>query len=215
MEPLFFFFGKSNYAEVKLKITFEGLKGKNTSIEDFNEFMKCLEEIHNAVIINTQPEYHPNNKIHSIQNNTVILEYNQLKIVNLSRHNPYEIVLTFFIIKNGIAPYWTLMKILVAMCKRYGKDANDLLATLETFKTEFTGLYNKYHIVIPSSKELNLYDDKNKLYEKISFLVNKLLSNKEFSKYYNTICKTTITITNFISYLEDDTNNIINFIENI
>ena len=175
MEPLFFFFGKSNYTELKLKINFEGLKGKNTSIEDFNEFMKCLEEIHNAVIINTQPEYYPNNKINSLQNNSVILENNQLKIEKLCRHNPYEIVLTFFIIRNGIAPYWTLMKFLVAMCKRYGKDTNNLLLNIESFKTEFIRFYDKYHIVIPFSKELNLYADKNMLYEKISNSIYKLL----------------------------------------
>jgi hypothetical protein len=213
MEPLFFFFGKSNYAEIKLEITFEGLKGKNTSMEDFNEFMISLEEIHKAVIINTQPEYHTNNKTYSAHNNTVILEYNKLKIEKLCRNNPFTLVLTFFIFKNGIASYWIFMKFLVKMCKRYGKDTDKLLATIETFKTDFIRLYDKFYIVIPFSKELNLFADKNKLYEKINISVYRLLSNKEFSKHYNTICNTTITITNFISHIEDNTDEVISYIE--
>lgn len=213
MEPLFFFFFEEpSYKEIKLKLTFEGLKGKNTSIAEFNEFMMCLEEIHNRVVISTQPEYHLDKRM-NMTNNTVILDCHKLHIEHLCRKNPFEIVLTFHILKNGIAPYWTLMKILVAMCERYGKNTNDLLATIEKFKSEFNRLYDKYHSNVPYLEELDPFKNKDKLFDKIRFSTKKLLTNRDFSLYFNAICKTTITITNFISQIEDKTDEVISFIE--
>lgn len=205
MEPLFFFFGESSYTEVKLKMTFEGLKGKNSSIAEFNEFMMCIEEIHNMVVINTQPEYHRNNTI-SIMNNSAILDYHKLHIEQLCRKNPFEILLTFQIVQGGIAPYWILIKILVKMCKKYGQNTKDLLATLAAVESEFIELYRKYYSIIPFSRELSMFNDENKLYDKISSSATKLLTNRDFSVYYNAFCKTTISLTDFISYIGNESN---------
>lgn len=202
----FFFFppfnNKLKQHKVNLKLTFEAPKSSNPSLEELNLFFEAISKLHEYAIFASQPEYY-NSSFGT--RSFKILPAHELKVVHLCRQNPFEMTMVFNIIHEGVSTYWPLLKMLIRCCERYGADANTLHQNIEETKRFFEELYEKF---VRNSEysiyfdELKVYEDKDKLYSKIISKLNKLLTDKEFRKYYDFICKTSITITNFSSSIE-------------
>jgi hypothetical protein len=123
MHPLLFFFiYPDRYRKITIKLKFEASKGQNPNLEELNEFLGALSAMHEEVIIKTQPEYRENKRIslHNIQ----VLDHHKLDVINICRKNPFDLELTFFILREGLLTYWPLIKALFKFCKRYGRNHN-------------------------------------------------------------------------------------------
>jgi hypothetical protein len=201
---LFFFFSQEPYYKVKIKMTFQAPEGQNPSLEELNEFLDAISKLHEYAILNTQPEYFENHKpsIH----NSKVLEYHKLEVTQICRKNPFDVELTFYIIKEGLITYWPMIKALLFLCRRYGKNSNQLSGTIEYLRNQFERFFDLLMINSTLSKLLvflKIYDDKEKLFEKLSSNLSRLMSDPKFREYYDKFCSTSIIITNLVSIVED------------
>jgi hypothetical protein len=201
----FFFFFNKDYHQVKIKMTFEAPKGENPSLDELNEFLDAVSKLHEYVILQTQPEY-ADIKTPIMMNTSKVLDYHKLEVKHLCRKNPFDIELTFYLVQEGVVTYWPIIKALLEICKRYGKNINSLKETLQNIRNLFDALYAKYHrnlLLSVFSKSLKYLDDRNELFEKISRKFTLLMSNSKFREYYDKFCSTSITITSLVSEVED------------
>jgi hypothetical protein len=201
---LFFFFQPKPYHKVKIKITFEAPKGQNPSLDELNEFLYAISKIHEYVILNSQPEYFENHKpsIH----NSKVFDYHKLEVTQICRKNPFDVELTFYIIKEGLITYWPLIKTLLFLCKRYGKNTNQLSGTIEYLRNQFERFFDGFMLDSVLSKLLaflKIYDDKERLFEKLSSNLSRLMTEPKFREYYDKFCSTSITITSLVSEVKD------------
>ncbi len=185
-------------------MTFEAPKGQNPSLDELNEFLDAVSKIHEYVILNTQPEYFENHKP-SIHNSNVF-DYHKLKVTQICRKNPFDLELTFYIIQEGLITYWPMIKALLFLCRRYGRNANQLSGTIEYLRNRFERFFDRFMLGSVLSKILSflkIYDDKERLFEKLSSNLSRLMSDPKFREFYDKFCSTSITITNLISLVED------------
>ena len=185
-------------------MTFQAPIGENPSLEELNEFLDAVSKLHEYAILNTQPEYLENHKpsIH----NSKVLNYHKLEVTQLCRKNPFDLELTFYIIKEGLITYWPLIKALMSHCKRYGKNMNHLLSTIENLRLQLEILFDRLMSNSVLSRLfgfLKIYESKGKLFEKLSSNLLRLLSDPKFTEYYDKFCSTSITITNLVSIVEE------------
>jgi hypothetical protein len=200
---LFFFFFQEPYHKVKINLTFQAPNGENPSLEELNEFLDAISKLHEYAILNTQPEYFENHKpsIH----NAKVFEYHKLEVTQICRKNPFDVKLTFFIIKEGLITYWPIIKAFMSLCKRYGKNANHLDGSIEYLRMQFERFFDIFILNSILSKLfgfLKIYNDKEKLLEKLRSNLSRLMSDPKFREYYDKICSTSITITNLVSSVE-------------
>ncbi|MFM2192283.1 MAG: hypothetical protein RLZZ118_1240 [Bacteroidota bacterium] len=203
---MFFIFSqfnnKLNHHQVKLNLTFEAPKGINPSLEELNLFFEAISKLHEYALYTSQPEYF-NSSV--VTRGLKILPNHELKVDRLCRENPFEMIMIFHIVREGIPAYLPLLKILIILCERYGADANTLYQNLIETRQFFEKLYIKFVRNAGNSiflDELNIYEDSDKLYSKMISKLNKLLTDKEFRKYYDFFCKTSFTITKFSTSIE-------------
>ncbi len=190
---LFFFFYPKSYQKVTIKITFAAPEGQNPNLEELNEFLGALSTIHEEVILNSQPEYKENKRtpLHSVQ----VLEHHKLNVIHICRKNPFDLELTFYILREGLLTYWPLIKALFLFCKKYGRNHNQLEQNALLLKTFNDNLTNRLREL------LNLPENEN--YESLSIIYNKLMTNKNFKRLYDMFCNTALTITSLTSKAED------------
>jgi hypothetical protein len=201
MQLLLLLTGISKPVDITLKITFELPKGQNPTFEEFNDFLSAISKLHEYVIVNTQPEYfdtgHPSTR--------QILDWHKMEVSHICRKNPFELVLTFQLLQEGIATYWPFLKALIAFCKRYGRNSNDLIESMELLRAFFDELYERYHNPDFSSRIssfLKPFEKKISLLEKINKRFTRLLSDRGFRVFYDKFCSTTITISELVSVVE-------------
>jgi hypothetical protein len=185
-------------------MTFQAPEGQNPSLEGLNEFLDAISKLHEYAILNTQPEYFENHKpsIH----NSKVFDYHKLEVTQICRKNPFDLVLTFYIIKEGLITYWPMIKSLLFLCQRYGKNTNQLTGTIEYLRNQFERFFDRFMSDSVLSKLLaflKIYDDKERLFEKLSSNLSRLMTDPKFREYYDKFCSTSITITKLVSEVED------------
>jgi hypothetical protein len=197
--------GEKNPKKVTIQMTFQAPSGENPSLDELNEFLDAVSKLHEYVILQTQPEY-ADIKTPIMINTSKVLDYHKLEVRHICRENPFEIELTFYLVQEGLITYWPFIKALMEICKRYGKNVNNLEETLQNIRAFFDDLYAKYHrnlLLSLLSSSLKFLDDRTKLFERISRKFTLLMSNPMFRNYYDKFCSTSITITNLVSLVED------------
>jgi hypothetical protein len=150
-----------------------------------------------------------------------MLSYHQLEIEQIRRENPFFLTLSFRLVAGGVNSYWALWKILIDICKRYGKDSKDLVKTIQK------AFQNLEHIS-PRFKQLRIdnnidgvigSDNKNEYNDLIDKMKNKVLTalkNPDFIKYYDFLCLNSIMITDFISMFDpEDLNDLVDLVDSI
>jgi hypothetical protein len=199
---LFFFFYPKRYQKVTIKMTFAAPNGQNPNLEDLNEFLGALSAIHEAVILNSQEEYKENKK--NLFNNVQILDHHKLSVIHICRKNPFDLELTFYILKEGLLTYWPLIKALFSFCRKYGRNHNQLEQNALLLNTFIDDLSNRLR------KLLNLPENEN--FESLSNIYNKLMKDKNFKRLYDMFCSTALTITSLISKAEDLNDLVVNLL---
>lgn len=185
--------------KVSIHITFEAPNGENTSLDELNDFLNAVSKLHEQVIFSTQPEYLGSSKL------SQILDYHQLEVEHICRKNPFDIILTFHIVQEGLITYWPFIKALIKFCKRYGKNSNQLEFSLENLRDYIIELFENLHrpgFLSRFSSKLRIFDNSENLLSKMNENLFKLLTNKSFRFYYDHFCTTAITITDFVSTIE-------------
>jgi hypothetical protein len=198
-----FFFFPEPYYKVKINMSFQAPNGENPSLEELNEFLEAVSKLHEYAILNTQPEYMESHR--KTLHNSKVLDYHKLELTQICRKNPFDLELTFFIIKEGLITFWPMIKTLLFLCKRYGKNANHLSGTIEYLRMQFERFFDRFISNSALSKLLEflkIYDDKEKLFQRLSSNLSRLMHDPKFREYYDKFCSTTITITNLISSVE-------------
>lgn len=95
------------------------------------DFLNTLNELHRRVLYLTQPEYSKENNNFDNFDKISMLSYHQLEIEKIKRENPFFLTLSFRLVTGGVTSYWAIWKILIDLCKRYGKDSKDLVKTIQ------------------------------------------------------------------------------------
>jgi hypothetical protein len=193
-----------------LDINFHYQKGLNPSVKELQDFLEIVNQMHEYIVFYTQPEYQKawDNKNKKAPN---INHYHQLEIKTICRENPFVLKLIFRLNYFGVAPYYTIFKILIDICKRYGKDFSHLYHTkdsvleiLREFETKIKDIYPK----IDADKNSNLlgltneYINTEKVCIRIEENFNKLMSNKRFIVLYNKFCNSLFILDNIVSIID-------------
>jgi hypothetical protein len=202
---LFFFFNPEiEYKKVNIKVSFSAPKGKNPSIEELHSFLAAVSNLHEYAILSTQPEYMDDKR--PVQLNSKVLDHHKLEVKHICRKNPFDIELTFYIVKEGLITYWPFIQAFFFVCNRYGKSINNLKETLSYIKEIFNQLYQKFYINNSLSRltlALSIFEDQTKLFEKLSSNFMRLMSDRKFREYYDFFCSTSIIIKSVVSEVED------------
>jgi hypothetical protein len=138
--------------------------------------------------------------------NSKVLDHHKLEVKHICRKNPFDLELTFYIVKEGLITYWPCIQALIFACKHYGKSVNNLKETLSYIKEIFNQLYQKFYqnnFLSSLTYALNIFEDKTKLFEKLNSNFMRLMSDRKFREHYDFFCSTSITIKSVVSEVED------------
>lgn len=204
----YYYYGGEIMPKNNLDIKFHFTKGLNPSIKELKDFLEIVNQMHEYIVFYTQPEYQKawDNKN---KNQPLINDYNQLEIKTICRENPFVLKLIFRLNYFGIAPYYTIFKILIDVCKRYGSDFNHLysskdsvLDTLRYYKDKIDKKHPNFYINYNLLGLTNEYMNIEEVFIKIEENFSKLMSNKRFVVIYNKFCQSLFTIDNIVSILD-------------
>ena len=188
--------------EVKINIKFEAEKGQPLSLLEFNEFLSNINELNRIVVFLTQPEYIKTKDLNELDD-IALLNYHDLEIKSIRRENPFFLDLIIHLHSDHIHLYWIIWKIIISICKKYGKTTKDINYTLRTILFEFETVFPEIKdCLIEHSTNDYSKDDKKNLFNKIQSRLAKFLKNKKAQVVYNSFCTTTITITEILSAYE-------------
>lgn len=120
--------------EVELNLKFhDSINNENAvDLSEFNKFIEAINELHKRIIYLTQPEYKfPSNfkDFGKIE----LLNYHELQLKSINRENPFILKLITKLISSYGNLYLAVWKILIAICKKYGKTLHDLISNSESF----------------------------------------------------------------------------------
>ncbi len=195
----------------KLTITLN-FKEKNkepVSLEQLTDFLNTLNELHRRVLYLTQPEYSKENNNFDNFDKISMLSYHQLEIEKIKRENPFFLTLSFRLVTGGVTSYWAIWKILIDLCKRYGKDSKDLVKTIQEAFMGLEHISSKFRqLKIDSIIDAILGNNDSIEYaqyiESIKHKIITALTNPNFKKYYDLLCENSIMITDFISMFDPE-----------
>lgn len=208
----YYYYYKPETGKLNITLNFKEKNKEAVSLEMLMDLMNNINEIHKRVVFLTQPEYENAAQNLDQIDKISLLSYHQLEIENIKRENPFFLKLSFRIVAGGVTSYWTLWKILIDICKRYGKDANDLNQTIDNALHSLNGFsanilnYRRIYIIkkLKGKFEDIENDNYNKKIEHLRASVSKALQNESFIKFYNNICESSFTITDFISVFDPE-----------
>ncbi len=195
--------------KVTIDIKFNAEDPKSVSFEEFTDFLIAINQLHKRVIFLTQPEY-KNNRFLENFDDISLLSYHQLEIVNVHRENPFLLKLTFNLLQSHSVLYWTLWKMLIKICKRYGANSKELKKTIESMRIFFEKLYRTYNILEARDNTFNeLFGEplelgtKDEIFNELKKNLKHFLQNKKTIEIYDSFCKYAITITECFSSIDD------------
>lgn len=199
--------------KVNFKINFKEKHKDPVALEQLLEFLNNINELHKVLLFLTQKEYEKDYSDLTLYKKDLLLSYHQLEVGKITRENPFFVELSFHVLPSGLSIYWTLWKILIKICKRYGKTSNDLKTTIEEVLNEDISLISSKtkqlvrEVKIAKVLEKNTTKLEMSLFvERIKQWIFQLLTNPEFKKIYDSFCNTSIVITDLISQVEKFTN---------
>lgn len=201
----YYYYFEQETGKVTIDINFKDKNKNPVSLEQLMEFFNAINELHRRVIFLTQPEYEKSaNNLAKIED-VSLLSYHQLEIEKIHRENPFFLTVSFRLVADGVMPYWTLWKIFIKICKRYGSNSLNLNKTIiEVFKSmevissKIKQLRRDSQIskTIDKNVEESEYDNLNKTTKE---KILSALKNPTFNKYYDFLCTSSILITDFFS----------------
>lgn len=192
----YYYYKESSQINVELKFTFSA--NEKISLVEFNEFLHSISELHRRVIFLTQPEYQTANDLDDLEK-VNILPQHELEVKKLCRRNPFDALFCFSIAYKGLSSYLIVLKLLVLVCKKYGKDYNSIQQSVKDIKIKIKPLIEQLKKNFPKEDEqeiesLDYSIDDDKHLSKIEIWCIKLLTHQKTQKFYNQFCTTIFTI---------------------
>jgi hypothetical protein len=196
---MFFFFFPENKVGCRLRMTFEVPKYSIT-LKEFNQFLDAINDFHDS--ITNVLEYKDESIRDAAESKAELKDLsNKLSLVNLTRVNPYNIVLEFYEHRETIMMVWAYWKGFIKVCKRYGSSAENLEDTINDLKELISDQSSAFYVKY--AKHLQFSQEQINLQKKeIDGNLKKLLSNHKFKRSYNLFCKTSITITEILVQIQ-------------
>lgn len=203
----YYYYYEEQTSKIKFELTFQKKEGENVSLSELNDFLKIIENLHKKILLVTQPEYQKSGEGFT-SSDISLISYHELNVIKFCRRNPFDLTLEFNLATFGIGPYFAIWKILINICKRYGKDTKDLNKTISDCLFFFEKLFNELKneridnqissvLGIPLSFE-NLESFTKELNENL----RKILTNKTTIYIYNKFCSSAIFITDCVAIIE-------------
>lgn len=196
---MFFFFFPDNKVACRVRITFE-VPNEGVTLKEFNQFLDAINDFHDSI---TRILEFKDKSLRDTSENMEAFKglSNKLSVVNLTRVNPYNIILEFYEHRETILMVWAYWKGFIKVCKRYGSSAENLEDTIKELKEiighQSSAFYVKY------GKHLQFSEEQINLQKKeIDGNLQRLISNHKFKRSYNLFCKTSITITEILVQIE-------------
>ena len=182
--------------KVNVEIALKDIYDDNISLEQLNDFLKAINEIHQRIIFVTQPEYKKARGNLGLINQASLLSYNMINVDSFLNENGKSILkISFSLFTNSANLYWLIWKILIDICKRYGKDK-------EALEKNFNKIINEAQEFIKLNFNTEYNEKVTAKIENIDEFIKGLLTNPTFIKWYNLLCTTSIEITKLIARVE-------------
>lgn len=194
---------------MSITLNFKEKNKEPVSLEQLTDFLSTINELHKRVLYLTQPEYIKDANAFENYDKLSMLSYNQLEIEKIKRENPFFLTLSFRLVTGGVTSYWAFWKILISICKRYGKDSKNLIKTIEEAFIELEHISSKFRQLRIDSKidaVLGLKDsgEYTEYIDSVKQKIVNALKNPDFMKYYDLLCLNSIMITDFTSKFDPD-----------
>ncbi|MCB9426668.1 MAG: hypothetical protein H6584_06530 [Flavobacteriales bacterium] len=181
----YYYHGKDT-VKVNVRLTFKDLYDDKLTLEAMESLIGNINEIHKVILIMSQSEYIKNKgRLTPIAK---MLSYNMLEVDSMWKKGVYyilEISFELFVKDSNI--YWTIWKVLIDICKRYGRTARELNTSL----TQIIEEAKTYILQIFPEIDFSSRDN-------IEALIKNMLMDKRFMEFYNSFCETSIVITDFL-----------------
>lgn len=220
----YFYYHNNLYSnDVKVDLNFVFSANETIGLTEFNEFLHSISELHRRVIFLTQPEYQTANDLDDLEK-VNILPQHELEVKKLCRRNPFDALFCFSISCKGLSSYLLVLKLLVLVCKKYGKDYESINDSIKKLKNEISPIIERVKNQFPKDNEgqierFDYYTDEEKQTSKVEEWCKQLLTHKKTQQFYNQFCTTIFTIDKLefvVKYLlEEDKESIISKEENM
>jgi hypothetical protein len=191
----------NEYTDKLVKVTFEVELNlpkwkKKYDYKELVTFLDQVEYLHEAALKIAYNELPKN----SFRRRNLINE--NLVIDSFNLDDSLKFSISFFIDFDGLFPYYFALKAMIGVCKKYGKNTDELLKTLkrillciQQFIENSPSIKRR---IGPKIKAL-IIDLQDNIYLKN---LETLLNDPGFKRIYNSFCKTAITIKNIVSIFE-------------
>ena len=196
--------------KVSFKIKFRNVDKNPVELEQLLEFLKNINDSHKVTLFLTQKEYQKDGSDLSRYKEDLLLSYHQLQTGKITRENPFYFEFSFYILPDGLSMYWTIWKVLIEICKRYGNSSDNLRKTIEKILNEDISIIStKVKKAKRQIKLKELLENQNSslkmdlLVEQIKLWLFQILSDPKFKKIYDSFCTNSIEITDLISNVEN------------
>ena len=167
-----------NRLRINVIINFE----KNPSLQEFQDMLNALNEIHKYAVINSQPEY---NKLNIRYGFGQLLPHHELLVSNVSRRNPFDFEFIITLSQHGITEFWSHLKLFFALCTKYNSISN-----VKLFTNQLSSWLIKKSSEIGEKKEEKSVQIGKRLLRKIGYII----SEEKLSSYFDVICNGTAII---------------------
>jgi len=195
---------EDSYTRIELKMSFTMEDTKNPSLKELGDFLMAISKIHEFAILNSQSEY--NSKYTKDQNRLRIFPFHELETITFCRKNPFDMEICFHISKEGLSSYLIYLKALLFICKRYGKNSNQIsipVNILRLFMEQIGESLKSNSFISKQIKHLSNVKEMEAYLVSLNSKLDKIRSNQIFRKHFNQICKTSIIITRLVSYVSE------------
>lgn len=162
------------FIQVKIKISIDF--GKNPSLQEFQDMLNALNELHKYAIIQSQAEYKELNISYGLGH---LISHHELLISNVSRRNPFDFEFIVQLSQYGIAEFWTYLKLFFALCERFNN-----VIDIHFFVEQLLIWMNKNFPDYTQKKG----DDIAKVRKAWFLKIGRISSNEKLRKYLNKIC---------------------------
>lgn len=170
------------------------------SIYELNEFLEKINELHKRLIYLTQPEYKLPANLDEFEKYGM-LDYHDLKIVDIQRENPFLLKLVFDVSFGFGKIYLAIWKLLLFFCKKYGKTLDELKNNTSdswNIVKEFFSAENKQfeleHKLSEILDELPDLTEKKIIEKNLIRVLNAFFENEKTKIIYNYFCVSIFTI---------------------
>jgi hypothetical protein len=217
----YYYYYKELTSKVKFELNFQKKEGEKVSLKELNDFLNIIGKIHKKIILVTQPEYQKKDiKLDSSE--ISLISYHELNVIKFCQRNPFNLTLEFNLASFGIGPYFVIWKVLINICKRYGKNTIDLQETISDCINFFEKLFlelkterinNQINSIlgVPIS-----FENIEEFTKELNKNLQNILTNKKTVNIYNKFCSSAIFITDCVGIIEglDLNDDKFTFIEN-